>query len=581
MAKKTIQVDSVAEAFLALLADRGVDYLFGNAGTDFTSIIEGLSKAVLSGTEAPTPVTVPHEGIGVAMAHGYYLVTGRPQAVMFHVNVGTANGLCGLMNASRENIPMIFASGRTPIHEEGVKGARTIFIHWGQEMFDQGGIVREMVKWDYELRNGRQLESVVDRALSVAMSEPTGPVYLSLPREVLAEEPGDFTYETPTRRMPARAPAADANAIDEAVAMLAAAERPVIITASFGRDTSAVAALGELAERFALPVASHRGRYVCLPNDHPMHLGYEAIPWVDDADVILSIDCDVPWIPALHKANPDAKVIHIGIDPLFAKYPVRNYPADLAITGSSTTAVPALLEAMSAQKNGAKILDSRRKRATAARQKLVDGWKAQLDQAATLTPIEPVWVAHCLDQVKGKDDIVVNESTMPQTHVSLTKPGTYFGTGPSGGLGWGLGAGLGVKLATPDHNVFSVVGDGGYMFGNPTPAHYVGASMDLPVLTMIINNAMWGSVRKATLGLYPDGAAAKLNRAPLTHLQPSPNFEGVVETVGGYGEKVEAPEDLPGALERAMKAVEVEKRQAVLNISTAYTDQTALAQARR
>ena len=170
MPQQTIKVDSVAEAYLALLKDRGVDYIFGNAGTDFPSIIEGLAKAISDGGRAPTPITVPHENLGVAMAHGFYLATGRPQAVMVHVNVGTANALCGIINAQRENVPILFTSGRTPITETGAPGARSLFIHWGQEMFDQASMVREMVKWDYELRNARQLETVVDRAVTLAMT---------------------------------------------------------------------------------------------------------------------------------------------------------------------------------------------------------------------------------------------------------------------------------------------------------------------------------------------------------------------------------------------------------------------------
>ncbi|MDF1554501.1 MAG: thiamine pyrophosphate-binding protein, partial [Deferrisomatales bacterium] len=178
-------VASAGEAFLRLLADRGVDYLFGNAGTDFVSIIEGFARLAQTGEAAPIPVTVPHENLGVAMAHGCYLATGRPQAVMLHVNVGTANALCALWNASRENIPILLAAGRTPITEEGAFGSRSVFIHWGQEMFDQAGMLREMVKWDYELRTPGQLGAAVDRALGIALAAPRGPVYLTMPREVL------------------------------------------------------------------------------------------------------------------------------------------------------------------------------------------------------------------------------------------------------------------------------------------------------------------------------------------------------------------------------------------------------------
>jgi len=176
---------------------------------------------------------------------------------------------------------------------------------------------------------------------------------------------------------------------------------------------------------------------------------------------------------------------------------------------------------------------------------------------------------------------VVSESQLPLSHISFTKPGTFFSLSPAGGLGWGVGCALGVKLGAPQRTVYSVIGDGSYMFGNPTPAHFVSAANELPVLTVILNNAMWGSVRKATLGIHPDGAAAKANRAPLTYLEPSPAFHKIVEASGGYGEEVSTPDQLPKALERGLKAVTVEKRQAVLNVHTAYDDAAALADARR
>jgi acetolactate synthase-1/2/3 large subunit len=525
---------------------------------------------------------VPHENLGVAMAHGYYLATGRPQAVMVHVNVGTANGICGVMNAARENVPILFTSGRTPLTEEGVRGGRSIFIHWGQEMFDQAGTVREMVKWDYELRNADQLESVVDRAISLAMTEPRGPAYLQLPREVLAADPGAFTYDSPTRRPAARPPAADPNAIDQAAEWIAAAQNAVIITASYGQDGSTVGALSTLTERFALPVIAYRPRYMCLPTDHPMHMGYEPAGAIKEADVIVVLDCDVPWIPNLHKTNPDAKIVHIGVDPLFRKYPVRGFRGDLTIAGSSLTAIIALTDALDARaKSASSRIDSRRDRIADGHAKLRDAWRGKLDEARNGGPIDTAWVAHCLDQVKDDDDIVVSESQLAITNINFRTPGTFFATGPSGGLGWGMGASLGIKLGAPEKRVFSVVGDGAYMFGNPTPAHYVSQANNLPVVTVILNNAMWGAVRKATLGLHPDGAASRINRAPLTYLDPAPDYHKIVEASDGYGEEVKSPQDLPGALERAIKAVEVDKRQAVLNVHTHYSDDAALADAKR
>jgi acetolactate synthase I/II/III large subunit len=180
------QQQITAEAYIRRLADRGIEYVFANAGTDFAPIIEAISRNSGGDVKIPRFITVPHENVAMAMAHGYYRASGKMAAVMVHVTVGTGNTINGLMNAARDNIPLLLAAGRTPLTETGHAGSRNRSIHWGQESFDQGGMVREFVKWDYELRAGQPVETLVDRALDVAMSEPRGPVYMTLPREVLA-----------------------------------------------------------------------------------------------------------------------------------------------------------------------------------------------------------------------------------------------------------------------------------------------------------------------------------------------------------------------------------------------------------
>src|SRR5881296_1865326 len=191
---KKVAVESAAEAYLELLAARGVEYFFANAGTDFAPLIEAYSKRQAEGKTLPRPLTVPHEITAIGMAHGFAMVTGRPQVVMVHVIVGTANALGGVINAARGGEPMLFTAGRNPFTEAGFRGSRERQIHWAQESFDQGAIVREFVKWDYELRNFAQLETVVDRALAVTQAEPQAPVYVTLPREVLAERHDSFEY---------------------------------------------------------------------------------------------------------------------------------------------------------------------------------------------------------------------------------------------------------------------------------------------------------------------------------------------------------------------------------------------------
>ena len=567
MATKTIASGTVADAYLELLADRGIDYLFANAGTDFAPIIEAYAKAQAHGTRVPKPVTVPHENVAIAMAQGYYVKTGRPQAVMVHVNVGTANAMCGLINGWRGNIPMLFTAGRTPYSEEGaLMGMRSGEIHWPQEMRDQRAMVREFVKWDYELPNGEVLESAVDRALNIAMTEPMGPVYMTLPRETLAAPITNFRYTSPSRHATPTRAFPDTNAIDQAADMLAAAEFPLIITRAAGRVESDVAKLAALAERFAIPVFERKHHYMSMPANSPMHLGGNPEAYFDVADVIVVLECDVPWVPKHKAPRPSARIIHIGADPIFANYPLRGFPCDLAITGVIGATLPLLTQALESRaRTAAPRIDARRKRIAEARANLAARVSASLEKAKNGSSIHPGWINHCIDAVKGDDGIVLKEALTPPEHLTFTKPGTYFSLGQGGALGWSLGTALGIKAAMPDRLVICAVGDGSYMFGNPISAHYVGKAERLPTLTVIYNNEMWNAVRRNTREVYPDGYAATSNREPLTYFEPGTHFEKAVEALDGYGERVDDAAALPKALDRALDRV-ASGQQAVLNV---------------
>ncbi|MEK7878738.1 MAG: thiamine pyrophosphate-dependent enzyme, partial [candidate division NC10 bacterium] len=144
-------------------------------------------------------------------------------------------------------------------------------------------------------------------------------------------------------------------------------------------------------------------------------------------------------------------------------------------------------------------------------------------------------------------------------------PGSFFTTSPAGGLGWGLGAALGAKLAAPDKTVIATVGDGSYIFGVPIAAHFVSRAAQLPILVVVFNNQAWNAVKRATLSVTPDGWAAR-TAVPLYELDPSPDYELICRAAGGHGERVEDPEALPEALARALKVVNEERRQALLNV---------------
>lgn len=569
MPKKTLNNVTVADAYLAVLADRGVEYLFANAGTDFAPLIEALAKAQALGTPHPTPITCPHENTAQHMAIGYYLVTGRPQLTMMHVNVGTANGMNGLLNASRGNVPMLFSAGRTPTNEDALKGHRSLDIHWTQEMYDQSGMTREAVKWDYELRNAEQVETIVDRALSIIMSDPKGPAYLALPREVLACEVDAFTYTSPSRIQAAAPAAPDPEALDRAASILARAEHPVIITNWGGRNPNVMPALAALAETYAIPVVEYRNRFVAMPCHHPMFAGGNPNPFVEAADAILVIDCVTPWLPSQVHPSEDCQVIQMAVDPHYTMLPVRGFQADIALTCASDIGLRALCSAMAEPaKSATAAIDKRRQVVTELHNQLEESWAAKLEEVKAQTPIHPAWISHCLANITDAETLFVKESQLQVQYLDTSKPTRILNAGAASGLGHGMGVALGAKLADRGRLVIGTHGDGSYMFNVPISAHFVAAEYDLPILTVVFNNQRWQAVRRSTLGLEPSGYAAKANQVPLAYFNVDQHYEKMVEVSGGYGEQVNDPKDMQPALERALKAVMVEKRQAVINVTT-------------
>jgi acetolactate synthase I/II/III large subunit len=560
----TFKPETAAEAWLGLLAARGIDYLFANGGTDFAPVVEAYAKGQKLGWRLPQIVIVPHENMGVAMAHGYAMVTGKPQAMMVHVGVGTANSINGLINASRQNVPILFTAGRTPLTESGaLPAARNNYIHWAQEHFDQGGMMREFMKWDYELRHAEQVETVIDRALAISKSEPQGPVYVTLPREVLASS-FSTSYSTNPTIVPASAPAADPEALEEAAKLLGAAQHPLLITANGGRTLESSRAIEQLAQTLAVPVIHYRPRHLAISTEHPMHCGWDPHALLKEADVVLVVDCDVPWIPKEGQPKPEARIIHVGPDPLFARYPLRGFRTDLALNGAVAPTLQALWRAAQKQAVSVKQLEERRRTVAAysddVRKKARGGTEPL---PATITG---KWLSACVNKLLDPNTILVNEYPTVLEEMVIKEPGRYFGNPSAGGLGWGMGAALGAKLASPDKTVICAVGDGAYMFGNPTAVHYVSEAMHLPALFIIANNARWAAVHRSTLSTYPKGFAAETKEPPFATLEPSPRFEHVVRASGGHGERVSEPQLLMPALEKALKIVKEEKRQAVLNV---------------
>ena len=561
-----VTAPSAADLFLHRLTDVGVDYFFANGGTDFPPIAEAFARAAATGTAVPRPMVIPHENVAVAMAHGVYMISGQPQAVMVHVNVGTANTINAILDASRDETPVLLFAGRSPYSEAGRHGTRTRYIHWAQEMFDQAGMLREAVKWDYELHQPEQAGDLVSRAYQIAMTAPRGPVYATLPRDVLAEPAGGKRI-APHRHAVPGVPHPDPAMLATLAAWIAASDRPMVVTASAGRTAAGFDALAYFAERYAVPVVSFHPRFLNIASDHPMNCGSLPGPLLADADLVIALECDVPWIPTLQSPSAGCRVVHIGVDPSHARYPMWSFPADLCVTAETATALTGIGKILD-RENG---IDAGRIAARRARiPRLGLAAFRAIEEPAADSSITPEWISACIGAAVGPEAIIVNEYPLRLEYCPRTQSGTYFGLSPAGGLGWGLGAAIGAKLASPERLVVATLGDGAYMFSNPTAAHYVSEAFDLPILTVVFNNALYGAVRNSTLAMYKDGYAARDRGRMLAELGPSPAFERLVEASGGVGFRVERAQELPDVLSRAVEVVTREHRSVLVNVLCDY-----------
>ena len=552
-------------ALLARLKAVGVDYIFANSGTDFPPIIEGLAEASAKDVPLPHALVMPHESAAMGMAHGYYLATGRAQAVMAHTNVGLANCATGAINAAVENIPVLLFSGRTPVTEAGRFGARTVPIGWGQEMRDQAALVREAAKWDYELRFPEQVSELVDRAYAIANSTPKGPVYTALPREVLCEPYPADDLATPLTMQPARI-AADPAQITQLAEMLEKAQFPIILAQHGSGSAEAFAALADLAERWAIPVCHYWALQIAIATDHPMYAGIDPSWLLERADLVIVLDSLAPWSQQAHTVRPDATIVHIGPDPLKARMPIRNFRSDISIACELAEGILALAQAL----DGIDIpsVAASRRNDIIARNAKIRAKTLDVASAGRKGTMTADYVAlKVSDALAGHDAVLLSERGCPMPAMTLTHQRAWYQEPHAGGLGWSFPAALGMQLAEPDRLVVATMGDGSYMFANPVACHQIAEALDLPVLVIIMNNAEWAAVRHSVLDIYPDGYASKTNQMPLTGLSPIPDFIKVAEASRAWAKRVHSADELDTALTEALEHIKTRRTLALLDIT--------------
>lgn len=569
-------VRTCAEEVLCLLAAHGIELLFLNPGTDSAPLQEAYAALAERGVPTPRIVVSTFESVSLAAAHGYWQATRRPQAVFVHVDVGTQNLGAMVHDVLRDRAGAVVLAGKTPYAEDpGSAGARSNPIHWQQDVPDQAGIVRPYAKWTAELTRSEDTARVVGRAVQVAAGGIPGLAYLTLSRDVLMEPAGAPGLRRATGFARPRPPAPEPVALAELAERVLAAERPLIVTTRVGRAPGGAEALARVSELAAIPVIG-RPEAVNLVSSHPMSVRSQAHAQalLAEADLVLVVDCDVPWIPRAAGPAPGAFVAQIDRDPVKADMPLWSFPIDLALCADPVIALRQLADALEhhAGASGAR-LEERRSRLVAA---IADSTRSVRDQAARvgMPPNDIRSVVLALNRALHPDCLVVEEAVSNLVPVAelldRAEPETLYSAGGPG-LGWAPGAAVGIKLARPERDVVAIVGDGAFMFGVPTAALCLAAEARAPVTIVVLNNGGYRASRLPVLGLFPDGVSTARGEVVGTTFARAPDFVGVAEACGAYGARTEGAAGLGDALEHALATTRA-GRAAVIDVRVDQED---------
>jgi acetolactate synthase I/II/III large subunit len=560
------------EALVQLLVAQGVDRIFLNPGTDTAPIQEAVVALRSRGVSVPRIHLCPDERVALSAAQGFWLRTGKPQVVIVHVDVGTQSLGAAVHNAQRTNTGVVLIAGKAPRTFDGeLPGGRSIAVHWQQDQPDPVGIVRGYVKWAEELAFLETFSSLVPRAFQVARSEPAGPVYMTVAREVLMNPTEEVRIVPPSRRRAPVTPLACNDAALTAARWMADAERPVLVTGRVGRNTAAVEPLQRLVELLGIPVTDAR-EYVNLPSSHPCYIedGAAGAEHLRHADLVVLVDVEVPWVPLNCRPPEHARVIQVDLDP--AKPTMLNwgFSVDLPIQADSSKALWQLIRLLEDARTTDRerrwsrrlqdLAAASRRRAEMRAEVIADAWSKR--------PISAVALVDALNQVLPQHALVLEEVTtndmLVREHLVREQPGTLHAIGAAG-LGWALGAAFGAKLAEPDREVVALCGDGTFVFSSPVAALWAAQDARAPFLTVVFNNQGYRAAKLPVIGLFPEGASVAEHDFTGTTMAKPPDYAAVATACGAHGECVEDPQELVETLTGALNAVR-EGRCAVVDV---------------
>ncbi|KAI0480099.1 thiamine pyrophosphate enzyme [Xylariaceae sp. FL0804] len=571
---------TASSAFFEALWEAGVTHCFVNLGSDHPSIIEAMVKGQREApAKFPRVITCPNEMVAMSMADGYARLTGKPQCVIVHVDVGTQGLGAAVHNASTGRAPVLVFAGLSPFTLEGeMRGSRTEYIHWIQDVPDQKQIIAQYCRYAAEIKTGKNIKQMVNRALQFARSDPQGPVHLVGAREVMEEELAPYALEQDVWG-PVELAGLTPRASEAVAGALLGAERPLVITGYAGRDHRMPGALVELADAVpGLRVLDTGGSDMCFPASHPAWLGcrFGVEPAIEEADAILVLSCDVPWIPTQCRPRPGTAVFHVDVDPLKDMMPLfyvpaqHRYRADALLAAQQLVADARRLSAADSQ------ADARAKKAEALRaahRERLDAILAKTvpadDGSFGTGHLCKTLRALCPDDTIWAIEAVTNTFTV-HDNIRPEHPGSWVNCG-GGGLGWSGGGALGVKLATDTEAsvgggsgggkfVVQIVGDGSFLFSVPGSVYWISKRYKIPILTIVLNNKGWNAPRKSLLLVHPEGLGSQASNEEINiSFDPVPDYAGIAKAAAGgdlFAARVDNTSALEDTIQKAVAAVQ-------------------------
>ncbi|MFC9061666.1 thiamine pyrophosphate-dependent enzyme [Streptomyces sp. NPDC057074] len=543
------------DALVSALNALGADHVFCSSGSEWAPVWESLARRHRDGAPAPEYLDLTHETVAVGMATGHGLIVRRPQAVLLHAAPGLLQGSMAVHGALLAGVPMVVASSESTTYGDGP--GQDPGGQWYRNLSVVGGphhVAQPFTKWASEAADISTLPTMVTRAAELAWRAPAGPAYLNIPLEILLE---DWDGREAKPVAPPGATHSSPEEADLVAELIREARNPVVVTETAGREAGGFESLVAFAEAWRIPVVEPDSA-VCgnFPRTHPLHAGSDIGPWMDEADLILLVNCRAPFYPPSRRPAKARIVVidqvpqrpHIAYQVLFAD---RYLEGDVANTlrqlaRRATDLDPAAVA----------VREAAQRERHAAERAAVAAAESRAERSGE--GVDPVHVAATLrGLLDGRDAVVVDEtithSRVVKRHLRTAGPDSYFYV--QGGLGQGIAVALGVKLAARERPVVLTVGDGAFTYNPVVPSYDAARTYDLPVLIVIFNNRVYKSMNLNHRRFYPEGAAAETGEWLGTDLHRLPRLAAFAEPFGMHTETVDTTDALAPALERALKAV--------------------------